>query len=307
MSKVEIVNYHGWQVYQDYAKGYAPFFLNTLMERIHQKKACNIVITGEPGVGKSYLAMDICRVLMGFTRNHKPRFKLSQVVFKYSDFMNLILHLKPGNPIVFDEPSYSMGKRDWYKSLNRALVLTMESFRYKRFPLFLPICNKSLLDKVIRSHLLTFQLVVKDRGLADVYRIHSSQFVDKVFHKWFCRLEYGMLDRDVCNRDSCLDCKKLLTCNLFRAAYERKKSLTQESRYEEAKGLAEKTEAKSLSMKQIENLAVTIKNKFVIDGKIEVQRLCVALEDEYGISVSNNRAYKLKAMLEVHHPELIAV
>lgn len=54
MEKLNIVNYHGWKLYQDYAKGYAPYFLNTLMERINKKKACNIVITGEPGVGKVF-------------------------------------------------------------------------------------------------------------------------------------------------------------------------------------------------------------------------------------------------------------
>ena len=52
MSK--IVNYHGWKIYQDYARGYGPYFLNTLMQRIHKKKATNVVVTGEAvGYNKS--------------------------------------------------------------------------------------------------------------------------------------------------------------------------------------------------------------------------------------------------------------
>ena len=82
------------------------------------------MVTGEPGEGKSYQAIDLCRVLQGKTKSGKDRFKINQVVFTYKQYMKLIIRLRMGLPIVFDEPSYAMGKRDWYLDLNKALVLS---------------------------------------------------------------------------------------------------------------------------------------------------------------------------------------
>lgn len=103
MEKSKVVNYHGWKLYQDYAKGYGPYFLNTIMQRLNKKKAVNIVVTGEAGEGKSYMACDICRVVMG-----RGKFGLDQVVFGYKAFMDLIVDLPAKWPIVFDEPKASV-------------------------------------------------------------------------------------------------------------------------------------------------------------------------------------------------------
>jgi len=200
-----------------------------------------------------------------------------------------------------------MGKRDWYKTLNKALVATVESMRFKIHPCYFPIINKSLLDKTIRSHLIQFQVLVHGRGKATVYRIRSSQFIDKVYHSYFCDLDYTMLDSDKCVRISCLDCKQLLTCNLFRARYERKKALVQDSRYAQALAHAERIESKELTTKQIEELCLTIPEQFVVKGKIKVQKLILALEEVYGFAISDVKAYKLRARLLVHHPEILDV
>jgi len=74
------------------------------MERIHQKMSCNIVVTGEAGVWKSYCAIHIARIIEGKKPNGEDRFGLDQVVFTYKDFMELVLKLPPDKPIVFDEP-----------------------------------------------------------------------------------------------------------------------------------------------------------------------------------------------------------
>jgi len=306
LDKTKIVKYHGWQIYQDYDKGYGPFFLNTVKQRINSKKATNVVVTGEIGDGKSYFCMDICRVLMGFDKKGEDRFKLSQIVFGYKGFMEQLLTLPMGHPLCYDEPSYSLSKRSWYDELQKSLVLTMESMRYKVHPIFFAITNKSLLDKTIRSHLLTFQVVVHGRGRGTVYRLHSSQFEDRIFHKYFCDLEYNMLDSDRCNRDSCLDCPKLLTCDLFRATYERKKDATQTARYQQAKNMAEKAETTELTMGQIEKLSLTLKEKFIKKKKIDCQLLRVCMADEYGVRLSNSKAYELRAMLMEHHPEILS-
>lgn len=303
--------YRGFMVSIDWGKAWGPYFSNLLQYRINKKKAVNVVIVGEAGSGKSYMAIDLCRVIAGKTKEGKDRLKISQVVFTYKQFMEQVQKLRPGQPIIFDEPSYAMGKREWYKDLNRALVQTIESFRYKRHPLFIPIINKSLLDKTVRDHLIQFQVVMKDRGKADVYELDPSQFIDKVFHRYFCHLKFGMLS--TCQIDSCLDCKKLekkdstgaYECMEFRAQYERKKASIQEVRYEQAADLAQTLESRELTDTQIENLSLAIKELWFIDDKIDTQRLRVALFDKYGVRLSNNKSYTIKAMLEMHHPELV--
>lgn len=314
MSETKIMNWRGFQAVFNKATGHAPYLSNTILYRINRKMATNIVVTGEAGVGKSYFAMDLCRVVEGRTKIGRDRFSLNQVVFTYTDFLNLVLHLKPGKPIVFDEPSYAMGKREWYKELNKALVQTIESFRFKMHPLVIPIINKSLLDRTVREHLIQYQVVLTDRGKGDVYRVKPSQFIDKCYHEWMCAVHYGLFDNELCSKPSCLECPRLTqknseryVCTVFRARYERKKASVQDVRYEQAKDLAERAETQQFTMKQIENLSLTIKDRWLLDAHIDVQALRVALEDEYGVRLSNNRAYNLKRRIELHHPELLSL
>jgi len=311
MSDLKMINYHGFQMLQSEARAVAPYFSNTIVERINQKKATNIVFTGEAGIGKSYMAITAARIIEGIYKSKdgtwKDRFTVDQVVFNFSDFMDLVMTLKSGKVIVFDEPSYAIGHRDWYRKINQALTKTIESFRFKVHPLFLPVINKSLLDKTIRDHLVQFQVNITERGKGTVYRLLPSQFKEKTFHETFCELHYGMMDQDQCQknlggkaRKSCLGCKLIETCQVFRAQYERKKRDIQDSRYERAKEDAEKGEAKILSISELENLATELKDQWLIEGRIHVQRLRIALREVHGIQISMNKAYELKAALEFH-------
>ena len=310
-SDLKMVNYHGWQMLQSEARGVGTYFSNTIMERIHQKKATNIVFTGEAGIGKSYMAITAARIIEGIYKSKdgtwKDRFNINQVVFNFSDFMELVMTLKSGKIIIFDEPSYAIGKREWYKKLNQALTKTIESFRFKVHPLFLPVINKSLLDKTIRDHLVQYQVNITERGKGTVYRLLPSQFKEKTFHENFCELHYGMMDMEQCQknldgkaRKSCLSCQQIETCQVFRAQYERKKRDIQDARYEHAKEEAEKTESKILSISELENLATELKDQWLIEGRIHVQRLRIALREAHNIQISMNKAYELKAALEFH-------
>jgi len=274
-----------------------------MRHRINKKQATNIVVTGEPGEGKSYQAIDICRVIQGLTKSGKDRFKLHQVVFTYRQYMRLILTLKMGLPIVFDEPSYAMGKRDWYKDLNKVLVQTIESQRFKVHPLFIPIINKALLDKTIRSYLIQFQVEMKDRGKATVYRIFPSQHTEKIYRYTFCHLEYDLFDNDKCSVDSCLDCDQLMTCDLFRARYERKKASIQDQRYESAYDQASKRETQALTDRQVVNQLYPLKEKILDeDGKISVSLLRVVASEELGIKIGHSRGYTIRNLLKYLHP-----
>jgi len=283
-TETDLVKYHGKYVLRNTERGINTRFFDQLNYRINKKLSTNIVVTGEAGIGKSTLSIDLAQTL-------DDNFSIDQVVFGYSGFMDLVLNLPMGKPLIFDEPSYSVSHRTFYKELQRSLVQTMESMRFRVHPVIIPIINASLLDKTIRRHLVTFQIVVKDRGVGKVYRVKPSQFTDDVYYNFVCNLNsLHRLER--CQRDSCLDCPKLtaknselFVCNELRAQYERKKDRIQTERYKVAQDKAETTETKQLTNRQIEKLAVAICTQFIEKGKVNVNKMCVALDDEYGIKL----------------------
>lgn len=304
-------NFHGWETLINPGARVYPYFSCALRTRITQKRATNIVVTGEPGVGKSYQTIDIVRVSEGLTLGGKDRFSLDQVVFRYPDFMKLTVSLAMGKCIVFDEPSYAMGKRDWFKEVNKALVQTIESKRFKVHPMFIPVINKALLDKTIRCFLIQFQIEVRDRGRATVYRIEPSQSSDKVYRKTFCQLEYRMLDWDLCDRDTCLDCDKLDPensedrCEIFRARYERKKALIQDTRYSQAAEMAEHAETKEMTNDQIAERLIDFKDLFTDqDGKIDCDLLRIVAKDKCQVVMGHTRGYTIVKLLKYKHPDV---
>ncbi len=228
-SDLKRINHHGWNMLQSERLGIGPYFQNTLQHRINRKASYQHRCLRRSWHRKVLQCDRHRQDLEGLTPSGEDRFKVDQIVFDYAGFMELVLKLKAGKIIVFDEPSYALSKREWYKQLNQALCQTIESFRFKIHPLILPVINKSLLDKTVRDHLLQFQIVVHDRGHATVYRLRPSQFIEKIYHERTCELVYRRADSDQCQRESCLDCPQLMTCNLFYAQYERRKASIQES------------------------------------------------------------------------------
>ena len=275
--------------------GYYPYFTIELRDRIKKKKIINCVVTGEGGNGKSYQASDICRVLAPKT------FSVDDIVFLYTDFLRCVLTSPRGTPIEFDEPSYAMSKQDWFKEITKALVKTIESFRFKGKPLFIPIINKALLEKSIRSYLIQYHVTMRDRGEATVYRTYSSQFKDKQYNYTICDLKYGLFDNNLCDRDSCLGCPKLqnrdLTkrCNIFRSHYERKKASIQDKRYEDDIKDANFLDSKKMSVDEIEVIAMKYFDKFYIpdSNKIDVDMLAIVLKQSEKLIIGHNKVYRL--------------
>ncbi len=288
--------------------GYYPYFSVLLRKRIRVKKANNIVGSGDAGIGKTYQLSDICRCV-------EKRFDVDDIVFRYPEFLRCVLTSKRGIPIEFDEPSYAMSKKDWYTEVTKAIVKTVESFRFKGKPLFIPIINKNLLEKDIRTYLLQFHIHVRDRGKATVYRLYPDQFRDRVYRYEICKLHYGLFDNNLCDVDSCLECRKLdpkdkeKRCMIFRARYERKKASTQEERYKVALEDAEKKEYSKLSLDEIEAKAVYHFDKYYDKDKdkIDVDLLAIILKREEKIHIGHNKLYRLKRQIEYDHPNLFQI
>jgi len=279
-----------WTFEVDTQMGIYPIFSVMIRNRVKHKKAVNIAVVGEAGEGKSYQGIDIARVL-------DKNFSLSQVVFTFKEFLGLIIHLEHGRPIVFDEPSYAMGKRDWYKDLNKALVLTMESFRFKVHPLIIPVINLNLLDKSIRSYLIQYMVYMIDRGKAIVYRIKAKQSEEGFYKYHLCDLNYEMFDIDKCQKESCLSCQTRSHCKLFRAEYERKKAVTQDERYEQSLTNVEQKELESrdFTTKQFMELIDLYKKEMVNEREeLEAIRIRSVLLTRENVKIGKDKANFLR-------------
>ncbi len=303
---------------RDADNGFYPIFSKELNRRVANKEACVTVVVGEAGMGKSYFAMQLAR-------NIDKRFGIDQIIFTYGDYIKEIQNLShAGIPVCFDEPSYAMGKREWYKQINMALVKTIESQRFLVRPLIIPIINVNLLDKTLRDFLVIFQVHITKRGRAMVYRMRASQGEDKVYRYLICNLDYDMLDFDKCtleiearanakehpedkskvNKSSCLDCKLKESCDLLRAKYERKKMTIQLSRYEQDEEQAKTRESKELTLEQLVTQIEPYKDIYMTDGKVDARKLRYAFHQKLGIKIGHNKSYEVKTMIELQEKEL---
>jgi len=214
--------------------------------------------------------------------------------------MNLLRKLPMGKPIMFDEPSYAMGKRDWYKQINKVLVQTIESQRFKVHPLIIPIINLTLLDKTVRDHLIQFVVFTVRRGYGFVYRLHPSQWEEKIYHPKLYTFKWPLIGK--CKKDSCLGCKKLKRCDELRARYERKKAKIQNKRYEQAEVEAAYMETRDMTDKQLATMIYALKDKLLNDkGELSAKKLRIVFLHNLDIKIGHNRSYTIKELLKLMH------
>lgn len=281
---------------RDVGSGLYPVFSLELNRRVKNKEATNIVVVGEAGSGKSFTGIQIALTI-------NKLFGVNQIIFNYKEYIEEIQDGKMGMPIVFDEPSYAMGKHEWYNQINRALVKTVESQRFLVRPLIIPIINLNLLDKTIRNYLIQFQVHVVARGKARVYRMHPGQHVDKVYRYLFCTIQYPILSPE-CPKNSCLSCRDLPGCSLLRAQYERKKARTQLGRYDEGLELASKLEASEITLERMVELAHTLDDKLTrtSSGKLDVEVIRYWMEVRFGLKMGTRKAEAIRTRLDLIYP-----
>lgn len=302
MQRLKPINIGGWECLVNKDLGYAPYFSNEISKRINAKLANNIVVTGEAGITKSLTATSFCRV-------QNNRFSIDDVVFTYSQYMEQILRKRrKGVPIMFDEPQYALDKRDWFKDAVKALVKTITSQRFRLRPLYIPIINLSLLEKTLRSYLIQYHVIMVDKGIGHVYRMYPSQTDDKIYRYKLCKIEYGLFDKNICDKD-CLDpCMDLPNCNVFRAQYERKKEYHQNQHDRQALEEAVHKEAKVLTEDYLVNLLYeNVEELRNNKGKIDTNLTRIFLKNETGLRINRNKALYLRTLLFHNHPELAPI
>ena len=176
--------------YINHGAGIYPYFRDLLKARISQGKANVILVCGEPGIGKSYLLLKLFSAI-------DPTFNVDRVCWDYPQFHKTIQRLRRGHCVMLDESAWAVHMRDWYQQVNRAIVKLLQTWRFMMIPLGISTINANLLDKTVRRYLLTFKLVVTDRGYAKIYRIQASQFQDEIYHHGLGELYAGLPDKEL--------------------------------------------------------------------------------------------------------------
>jgi len=192
---------------------------NEWVSRINQIKAIRMAIVGSAGVGKTYMAIHIARIL-------DKTFTVDQIIFSRENYMYLVRTLKPKKVIILEEPTYIASSRLWYDTHQQIVVRTVESSRFQNNPLLIPIVNRMLLDKTIRQYYLNYVIEMRDRGIGYVYRVSHDQWSDKIYRTKISEIYayYPGLEIGRCGRTTCLQCKELPTCEKYIwPRYERKR------------------------------------------------------------------------------------
>ena len=284
------INFHGHVVPYNSALGVTLKWFNHIQGRITKKLSTKIIVVGEAGISKTYTALGIAQFF-------DQRFNVKQVIFGHRDYMELTLRLRAGRWIVLDEPSYVLGKREWYNELNKILVQTIESDRYRVHPLLIPIISKDLLDKTLREHLIQFMVIMWDLGKGDIYRLTRDHFNDKVLYHHVCGLKVLTPKRNLiqeCKRTTCLECSQLKDCDKFIwPRYERKRNEIQMQRYKKGMEDIEVKEKRKQSFR--ERIANSKQDREILideEGRYDITKLMLYHR------VGEAYAYRLRKALE---------
>jgi len=289
---MEICEYTGWNSdgplspikYHKHILPYNPRthvgsqWYNVLMEMINNIEALRIAIVGPAGRGKTYMAKHIANIL------ESRRFTIDQVVLSGTDYLFLADNLGPKKCIVLDEPTYFASARSWQDKYQKLVVRTLESSRFQNNPIFIPIVNRNLLDKVIREYYLTHVIEMKARGIGRVYKTTKDQWSDTLYRNRgpLIGAYYPGVDLARCGRKTCLRCPELPTCMKYIwPQYERKREEAIAKYREEDQRLMEDTRRMSAGESFKENVerAWEIKADIVDEaGKFDTALIAYYLE-----------------------------
>lgn len=240
-----------------------------LKARITKKFNTILLFCGFAGVGKSYGALTTGEEM-------DPSFNIERVTFFPSEFIRETQKMRRGQYIMIDEPAIAgvLGKRTWYTEMQQALVDVLETFRFRNLTVMLCCINRNLLDTIVRSYLLHYMIIMKDRGYGRVFSIDPSQF-DSTIRTPFEGEIY--LEKPS---------KELLE------AYESKRREIQNSRYVKSLNQMEQVESERRGFRDVLAEAKERIGELEIDGEISVAKIREVL------GVGRNRAFDIKKLLQ---------
>jgi hypothetical protein len=120
--------------------------LNMIKQRVLTNKNWMVLIQGETGVGKSYVALRLGEII-------DKNFSVDNVVFTPTEFSKLLEAgtLKPGSVIIFDEAGVGMSSKEWATRSNKLISNITQTFRTNRLIVLFTLPSGRYLDSSIRN------------------------------------------------------------------------------------------------------------------------------------------------------------
>ena len=283
MGEIKYLNWNGYKLAILDENGLTKSFFDQISARSKKNQSVIIVITADPGKGKSYMALRFAQIF-------DPKYRIldipsapfpakdimplpeedpSQCVFERQHFHHLIGNDSPldyGQVVMSDEAQYSLGARRWYKDIQMELVEAIESVRSKGLIMVIVALHLDLLDNIIRKFVLSYMFKVESRGLATIYSLYTPTFGKEMHKRRLGQMRLQIPDVEKCTNTDCLRCpysgilRKNWTqrevwkdigyvpCRSLRAIYERRKKLFVSDRSDLA---AEKASQKAVTDRKI--------------------------------------------------------
>lgn len=265
--------YHGFVMPSSATLNVSTHFYDTLTEMINNIKAIRIAIVGPAGVGKTYMAIHIARIL------ERNKFSIDQIVFSREDYVRLARTLKPKKSIIIEEPTYIMASRSWFDVWQQSVIRTIESSRFQNNPLIIPVVNRNLLDKTIRNYYITHVIEMRSRGVGKIFTTSYDQWEAKLWRKGGTTIYayWPGVEMARCGRTTCLDCKELPTCDKFIwPKYERKRKENIERYHEQDEQRLREVSSKKSQGEQFQerfDQAVEIRDDLIDKDKYSVPEI----------------------------------
>lgn len=287
--------------------------IDQLLEYKNKRKSIVVAFTGEPGTGKTWGALRLAEIL-------DPAFKVydnpekgekdnSQIVFSRSHLSYLTgknSPLKAGQVIVIDETHFDWGSRTFQVKDQRHSVNYLSAIRSKGLILFFVVLNLSMLDRILREFLITWEIAVRDRGKGLAYSRKFYTFSKHSIPSRMGPIEFEVPDPRGCPSPDCLKCGDREKCSSLKAIYERKKKafLDNQAEPEDIKSKETKTEVSEV----IYNAILPTNRKYPV--KVTTQENIshtdlVPYLEAGGYPTGQNYAREIARMIKTNHPELI--
>jgi len=127
-----------------------PSWVRYIKGRIDKKKNFLGVITGPPGVGKSWTGLSMCNML-------DDNFNVTKIVTTTRQLLELINsdQIEAGDAILWDEAGIDISNRNWQSLVNKTLNFLFQTFRHKRFILLMTVPYMDFIDAGTRKLLHT--------------------------------------------------------------------------------------------------------------------------------------------------------
>lgn len=247
-----------------------------------------MVINGKPGIGKSYAGLTLCD---SYARKSGVPFEIGNVVFKITDFLDRVQDLPQYSTILFDDAGVEYSSAEWYSNAVKTIGKTLQSYRYKVINTIFTVPDMDFIPKQARD-LLDLRIDMQQRGRAKAYTIQKARFsTKKIYTHTWGYLSFHLPPKEIIK------------------PYEAKKDafLTEKWAMERLKHNAEEDDLRASLIRGIpdDQLIEAILKSPSQYIKANKKALDVHLI-MYNLKIRDiQRAYRLKAVIEKFHPELL--